>query len=353
MASDSLIHTEAQVIECTSAYKPNKNEISYTCQGISANIMPKMIDISVGTTSCCTSQTQTELSRNFAKSYDGELLKKSLLKLEGIMEKELNRDAVPILASYWKFYNLSKDNVMVLQDQLYRDDKYSMDWDSESNSRIMPEIKIYQEIQLNTKQQASSLSITNESDYHGLATWLAVHCNNAPVLVVASTLHHHENWCEHVDLSTLHIYVPVRLTKNTSIIMYEDCKTVPLKACLCTLNTNPYNRTIFAGACLDGSIFVWQFISNVGRNDDSAIQIKELYHLNPSHDLTMTLDWSEENILMTAHNNGHVLQWHTKGQQLIEEAEYVTKTRNTKGSLLSNSIKLIFFYSFSTFMFCF
>lgn len=342
--ADSLIQSRAKLIECKSNYPHRKEDINYQDAAISTDLLPQMIDINVGTVCNATKDTQTEITRQFAKDYDEQSLVKCLRKLEKIMQEELDKDSVPTIQScYWKFYSIAQDCETRLGGDSFHsvdgdDDGYfdevAGDDDSEqdqapdgmewwrNNRKRMPNIKIYQELQLpkNNDQTINTNAEQGNEEYRGLATWLAVHCNNAPALVVASVIGHHDNWCEHVDLSKLHIYVPKRLAKDHTIILYEEITTISLKACLCSINTNSYNRTIFAGATFDGSVYVWQLQSNLGR-DNSSIQILELYHLNPTQGLTVALDWNDESMLMTAHCNGYVVLWNIQGELAMEETK--------------------------------
>lgn len=185
--SESLIQSKAKVIKCKVDYKYDKNQITFKDRAISTNLLPQTIDVSIGTISNSTKPTQTELARSFAKEYDEELLAKCLQRMELIIEKEVNKSYMPTVASYWKFYSISKGKETI-SDRPYVDRQYDGDdWkdnmsDNRFNITMAPNIQIHQQIQLskgndhifenndpdnNNDELVSSI---DEEEYRGLAT---------------------------------------------------------------------------------------------------------------------------------------------------------------------------------------
>lgn len=161
---------------------------------------------------------------------------------------------------------------------------------------------LQEQVQVQTYQSLSMGCIENSQ---GLAIWLSVHTNNAPVLVT-TTVAPHDDWCEHVD-QQLKLFVPQRMSQS-NFVVYSEAKTLPLKSCLRSLCTNGFNKNVFAGATMDGEIFVWLYEPARGGND-SNVEIKQLHSVSSTHGAAVSLDWVTEERLLACYPNGTVLQW--------------------------------------------
>lgn len=241
--------------------------------------LPPKKDAFVETHTRCSQETQTETYKTLAKNVDERKLANWLQKIYPSVEQEILKGCTPVIESYSN--NLSSRNV---------------------------EIQPYQKL--------SVPAITNSQ---GIAIWLSVYTNNAPVLVV-TTVAPHDDWCEHVD-QYLKLYVPKRVP-NGNFVTYNETKSIPIKACLRSLCTNPFNKNIFAGSTFDGDFYVWQYEQQFYSHatNKNNVEITEVFHTTLVHGFAVAIDWCSEYTLLTAHTNGCVVQWHLD-KEIIKEAE--------------------------------
>ncbi|EDV97416.1 uncharacterized protein LOC6556629 [Drosophila grimshawi] len=170
---------------------------------------------------------------------------------------------------------------------------------------------LQEQLQVHTYQNLSMASIENSQ---GLAIWLSVHTNNAPVLV-ATTVAPHDDWCEHME-QQLKLFVPQRMSHG-SFVAYTEAKALPLKSCLRSLCTNEFNKNIFAGATMDGELFVWLYEQARG-GIDSSVEIKQLHSVSSTQGAAVALDWVTEQRLLACYANGTVLQWMVTKQMTLD-----------------------------------
>uniref|UniRef100_A0A0K8U8C4 Uncharacterized protein n=1 Tax=Bactrocera latifrons TaxID=174628 RepID=A0A0K8U8C4_BACLA len=182
---------------------------------------------------------------------------------------------------------------------------------------------------LNT-QIYQKITVGGIENSQGIAAWLSVHTNNAPMLVV-STRSPHDSWCDHLQ-QTLKLLVPNRM-QTANLVVYTVVKSLPLKACLGCLSTNTYNKSIFAGSTMDGDIHIWGCLSSnrVGDNKSSITlantnEIDELCCSASPHACAVALCWSSENRLLSFHSNGFIISW-VVGKELILENDFQLKVQ--------------------------
>ncbi|XP_001353266.2 uncharacterized protein [Drosophila pseudoobscura] len=181
-----------------------------------------------------------------------------------------------------------------------------MDEQTMSQATLEEEQKVY------TYQKIVMGGIENSQ---GLAIWLCVHTNNAPVLVV-TTVAPHDDWCEHVD-QQLKLFVPQRMTHGNFVI-YSEVKTLPLKSCLRSLCTNPFNKHMFAGSTMDGELFVWLYEQARGGGSDANVDIKQMYSVSSTQGAAVALDWVTETLLLACYANGSIRQWDLSKQMTLD-----------------------------------
>ncbi|KAM7358616.1 uncharacterized protein ACRADG_003518 [Cochliomyia hominivorax] len=248
---------------------------------------PPKIDASIETHTKCSQESQTETFQTLAKNIDENKLENWLQKIYPNLEKELLKGCTPSMESHRKDSSLSE-----------------------------VEIQPYQKLTVPAVRNSEALAI-----------WLSVYTNNAPIVVV-TTVAPHDDWCEHVD-QYLKIFIPKRIP-NGNFVTYNEVKSITIKACLKSLCTNPFNKNMFAGSTFDGDIYVWQyeqhFQSYANNNNRENIDIKEIYHTTLVHGYAVAIDWPSENILLTAHANGYVEQWHLSTKEIFRKAEYLIKS---------------------------
>lgn len=268
---DELSDYTSPVIEFKTTYTTEKQ--SKLCDNSTAtDPLPKKIDAAIETHQKCSQETETLACQTVAPNTDERKLAIWLQKIYPSVEKELLKGCTPVAET-----------------------------DTVHTSSPDFEIQPYQKLTLPTVDTSQ-----------GLAIWLSVYTNNAPILVL-TTIAPHDDWCEHVD-QYLKLFVPKRIPSG-NFVTYNEMKSVPIKACLRSLCTNQFNKNIFAGSTLDGDIYIWKYVQNFNN-----IEIKELFNATLKYGYAVAIDWSNEYTLLTAHANGYIVQWHL-GKELMQEAE--------------------------------
>ncbi|KAH8313003.1 hypothetical protein KR067_008132 [Drosophila pandora] len=177
----------------------------------------------------------------------------------------------------------------------------------------MNQSRLEEELQVFTYQKLEMAAIENSI---GLAIWLSVHTNNAPVLVV-STVAPHDDWCEHVD-QQLKLFIPQRMY-HSNLVVFTEMKAIPLKSCLRSLCTNPFNKNMFAGSTMDGELFVWLYEpGRSGAGGDTSVDIKQLYSFSSTQGAAVALDWPKEQLLLACYGNRTVRQWDLSRHMSLE-----------------------------------
>lgn len=167
------------------------------------------------------------------------------------------------------------------------------------------EVTLQEQVQVHAYQKLTMSSIENSQ---GLAIWLCVHTNNAPVLVV-TTVAPHDDWCEHME-QQLKLFVPQRMSHG-NFVVYSEAKALPLKSCLRSLCTNNFNKNIFAGATMDGELFVWLY-------EQATVEIRQLHSVSSTQGAAVALDWVTEQRLLACYANGTVHQWLVAQQMTMD-----------------------------------
>ncbi|XP_061402859.1 uncharacterized protein LOC133338770 [Musca vetustissima] len=279
---DDLSEYSSPVIEFRATHDDEK-QMKLMDKNTGTDPLPPKIDTSTETHPTFSKETQTYANKEFLKNIDERKLAIWLRQILPTVEKELLKGCTP-------------------------------DFNSNATAVVeFPEIQPYQRLQLETSENSQ-----------GIGIWLAVHTNNAPILVISTISPHDDDWCEHVDQYFL-VYVPMReLTSN--FIVWTEVKRVSVKACLRSLCTNSFNKCTFAGSTMDGDIYIWNCDQKI-----KSVAITELFNATSIHGYALAMDWSSEQTLLTAHSNGYVVQWGL-GTELISEAEYFIKPAPSSGS---------------------
>ncbi|XP_012159391.1 uncharacterized protein LOC101452544 [Ceratitis capitata] len=281
-------------------------QLGKVCQMIEACVStdpePLNRDQSVETTLQSHTSTQTEVSTTQQCQVDEQKLAVWLRKIYPAVEEQLLKGPTPLNTGYDSFGNIS---------------------DTESK------IQTYQKITMEGLENSI-----------GIAAWLSVHTNKAPILVV-STKAPHDDWCDHLQ-QTLKLFVPKRMPPGNFVI-FSEVKSIPLKACLSVLSTNAYNKSVFAGSSMDGEIHIW-LCRSVGRAGDSNVnakatsvthEIDEMCCATSQHSYAVALDWLTENRLLSFHENGAIISW-AVGKELLFETDFQLKVQaNTSNEITS------------------
>ncbi|XP_011180534.1 uncharacterized protein LOC105211001 [Zeugodacus cucurbitae] len=293
---DELSEYSSEILEFLPTQQLGKQcKVVEAC--VSTDMEASCQDKSVETTLHSHTSTQTELSTSMDRHLDDQKLATWLRKIYPAVEAQLLKGTTPL-----------NDNDEGVQNAIT------------SFSENL-NIQLYQKITFGGAENSQ-----------GIATWLSVHTNNAPMLVV-STKSPHDNWCDHLQ-QTLKLFVPKRI-QTGNLVAYAECKSVPLKACLGSMSTNTYNKSIFAGSTLDGDIHVWGCRSNnrVGNNNTwnggnsvSSYEIDELCCASSLHGSAVVLCWSSENRLLSFHSNGFIISW-AVGKELLMENDFQLKVQ--------------------------
>ncbi|XP_062554999.1 uncharacterized protein LOC134220064 [Armigeres subalbatus] len=142
----------------------------------------------------------------------------------------------------------------------------------------------------------------------GAAAWLSTATRDAPLLVVACSSYH-EAWCEHTYASVT-VFMPRRDTYR-SVQWIELCSN-PIKACIETLETNPFNKDMFAGGTVSGDVYIWHYELNLKHEQNS---FSELFSETTDFGKVVDMAWIKPNPLtkdfglLSCHSDGVVILW--------------------------------------------
>ncbi|XP_037935064.1 uncharacterized protein LOC119669296 [Teleopsis dalmanni] len=273
---DELSECTSEVIEFLPT-TPLGSKVLYLDKGTSTDINPKYVNKSTETfvSNDEGTQTQTGVTSVSTSTIDDEKLASWLQKILPGVENELRKGATPLSQVHANRY--------------------------EEDLKIEP----YQKISIE--------NITENSQ--GLAIWLSIHTNNAPMLAVTSVAPH-DDWCEHIEQS-ITIFVPQRI--KTDYVVFNKMKSVPVDACLKCLSTNPYNKNIFAGSTYNGEIYVWKCQHD---SNSKTLEVQQLFKVTSQNGSAVGIEWTSPNSLFTAHANGNVLQWFT-GEEMVKSNQWL------------------------------
>ncbi|XP_014093323.3 uncharacterized protein [Bactrocera oleae] len=262
---------------------------------VSTDLQASSQDKYVETTLGLHTSTQTELSASSHSQVDEQRLAMWLRKIYPAVEAQLLKGTTPL------------------------NNRCETVGHAFTSSTEKLNIQIYQKITVGATENSQ-----------GIATWLSVHTNNAPILVV-STRSPHDSWCDHLQ-QTLKLLIPNRM-QTGNLVVYTEVRSLPLKACLRCLSTNTYNKSIFAGSTMDGDIHIWGCRSSnrVGNNKSyvnlaSTYEIEDLCCAASPHGYAVVLCWSSENRLLSFHSNGFILSW-IVGKELLLENDFQLKVQ--------------------------
>jgi hypothetical protein len=91
--------------------------------------------------------------------------------------------------------------------------------------------------------------------------------------------------------------------RKSNTTVWEELKSLPVKACVQVLKSNPSNKFQFAAGTVSGDVYVWE---HVGHKD----VINELLTSSTDNGAVCGIGWSREAATMlTCHEDGYVLIW--------------------------------------------
>ncbi|XP_058055802.1 uncharacterized protein LOC131207207 [Anopheles bellator] len=144
----------------------------------------------------------------------------------------------------------------------------------------------------------------------GAAAWLSILTRDAPLLVIACSPSH-DAWCDHFA-SIVTVFSPTRDRYGGSVQWTELCSN-PVKACIESLETNPFNRDMCAGGTVAGDVYIWQYEMN-RKNERNSFT--ELHSETTDCGKVVDMAWARyspmskaDHALLTAHGDGTVIQW--------------------------------------------
>ncbi|XP_053670531.1 uncharacterized protein LOC128720857 [Anopheles nili] len=230
-------------------------------------------------------------SKKFA-TYDDSKLVSFIRKIQPVLEEELAYGITPIFD-----YN---DNMF------------------ESSERY--QVSRHQELTLKSLHVDQTGERNDSKPFSvGAATWLSILTRDAPLLVLACSPNH-EAWCEHFS-SVVTVFSPKRYSFGNSVQWVELCSN-PVKACIESLETNPYNRDMFAGGTVSGDVYIWHYEMNLKNERNS---FAELHSETTDCGKVVDMAWARYNVmsksdyaLLTAHSEGTVILWRI-GKTIVKD----------------------------------
>ncbi|XP_019554654.2 uncharacterized protein LOC109424043 isoform X2 [Aedes albopictus] len=142
----------------------------------------------------------------------------------------------------------------------------------------------------------------------GAAAWLSIATRDAPLLVLSCSSYH-EAWCEHT-YSSITAFTPRRDTYG-SVQWVELCSN-PVKACIESLETNPFNKDMFAGGTVSGDVYIWHYELDLKHEQNS---LSELFSETTDYGKVVDMAWMKPNPLtkdfglLSCHSDGIVILW--------------------------------------------
>ncbi|XP_058451956.1 uncharacterized protein LOC131430770 [Malaya genurostris] len=189
--------------------------------------------------------------------------------------------------------------------------------ENENLSEIGPERPIIRKHQQLTLQKFLTDQNNTTKFNTGSATWLSIRTRDAPLLVVSCS-QQHEAWCEHTYASVT-VFTPKRDSFD-SVQWVELCSN-PVKACIETLVTNPFNKDVLAGGTVSGDVYIWQYEQNLKNEQNS---FAELFSETTDYGKVVDMAWmkpyplSDDFGLLSCHTDGIVILWKV-GKHIVKD----------------------------------
>ncbi|XP_050071938.1 uncharacterized protein LOC126559808 [Anopheles maculipalpis] len=168
----------------------------------------------------------------------------------------------------------------------------------------------------------------------GAAAWLSILTRDAPLLVVACSPVH-DAWCDHFT-STVTVFSPKRDRYGGSV-QWVELSSNPVKACIESLETNPFNRDMFAGGTVSGDVYIWHYEMNLKNERNS---FAELHSETTDCGKVVDMAWTRYNVmsksdyaLLTAHSEGAVILWRV-GKTIVKDKVFKLNVPSTIGKAL-------------------
>uniref|UniRef100_A0A182MPS3 WD repeat-containing protein 55 homolog n=1 Tax=Anopheles culicifacies TaxID=139723 RepID=A0A182MPS3_9DIPT len=246
-------------------------------------------------------------SKKFA-TYDDSKLVSFIRKVQPIVEEELSYGMTPIFDCNDNLYEPS---------ERYR-------------------VCRHQEITLRNLIPDHTTDDRNGSTaFHvGAAAWLSILTRDAPLLVVACSPSH-EAWCDHFT-SIITVFCPKRDRYGGSV-QWVELSSNPVKACIESLETNPFNRDMFAGGTVSGDVYIWHYEMNL-RNERNSFA--ELHSETTDCGKVVDMAWTRYSVmsksdyaLLTAHSEGTVIQWRV-GKTIVKDKIFKLNVPSAVGKAL-------------------
>uniref|UniRef100_A0A182P783 WD repeat-containing protein 55 homolog n=1 Tax=Anopheles epiroticus TaxID=199890 RepID=A0A182P783_9DIPT len=246
-------------------------------------------------------------SKKFA-TYDDSKLVSFIRKVQPIVEEELSYGMTPIFDC---------------NDNLY---------DTAERYRVCR----HQELTLRSLNPDHQVANRNEGKpfYVGAAAWLSILTRDAPLLVVACSPSH-AAWCDHVS-SIVTVFSP-RRDRYGGSVQWVELSSNPVKACIESLETNPYNRDMFAGGTVSGDVYIWHYEMNLKVERNS---FAELHSETTDCGKVVDMAWTRYNVmsksdyaLLTAHSEGTVILWRV-GKSIVKDKIFKLSAPSVNGKAL-------------------
>uniref|UniRef100_A0A182Q9E1 WD repeat-containing protein 55 homolog n=1 Tax=Anopheles farauti TaxID=69004 RepID=A0A182Q9E1_9DIPT len=125
--------------------------------------------------------------------------------------------------------------------------------------------------------------------------------------------------------------------RHVGSVQWVELSSNPVKACIASLETNPYNRDMFAGGTVSGDVYIWHYELNLKNERNS---FAELHSETTDCGKVVDMAWTRYNVmsksdyaLLTAHSEGTVIQWRV-GKMIVKDKIFKLSIPSTNGRAL-------------------
>uniref|UniRef100_A0A182SZG2 Uncharacterized protein n=1 Tax=Anopheles maculatus TaxID=74869 RepID=A0A182SZG2_9DIPT len=120
-------------------------------------------------------------------------------------------------------------------------------------------------------------------------------------------------------------------------VQWVELSSNPVKACIESLETNPFNRDMFAGGTVSGDVYIWHYEMNLKNERNS---FAELHSETTDCGKVVDMAWTRYSVmsksdyaLLTAHSEGAVILWRV-GKTIVKDKVFKLSCPSANGKAL-------------------